>query len=319
VGAEGTLGVICEVTFKLTPRPEVLRPLAYEFDHLSKLGAPIKDITRARVVPLHIAWSDGHHFEYLRKIHPHAPDVGSLLLITLEGDKAVVEHEEAVIDAIVEKYGGKKTSDEVAKHEWDERSYEFRVREMGLGSVPMEVLVPTSSYGAMVNDMYALFDSMKMEGAIIGIMADRNTVMFMPYFVYDAESLSKSTTSLSFAVKCGELAVKHGGRQLGGFGLFFGSMLKPTRGTGYDVIVTIKNALDPNEIMNPGKLLGMKTRFGMKVGPGLMGFGMSAMATAKKLMPADNMVDKKSKSFEQEELEKSKLEQHKNDPLKKKK
>jgi len=40
VGAEGTLGVICEVTFKLTPRPEVLRPIAYEFESLDKTAGP---------------------------------------------------------------------------------------------------------------------------------------------------------------------------------------------------------------------------------------------------------------------------------------
>ena len=40
VGAEGTLGVITEVTLKLVPKPEVLRPLAYAFESLDKLGAP---------------------------------------------------------------------------------------------------------------------------------------------------------------------------------------------------------------------------------------------------------------------------------------
>jgi glycolate oxidase len=317
VGAEGTLGVICEVTFKLTPRPEVLKALAYAYPSLDKLGEPIKDITRSRVQPLHIAWSDGNHFKFLRKVHPNAPDVGSLLLVTLEGDKAVVEHEEKVIDEIAAKYGGVKQSEALATHEWDERSYEFRSREVGLGSVPMEVLVPTSAYSAMVNDLYGLLDSMKMEGAIIGIMADRNTVMFMPYYMYDAESLPKSMTSLSFNYKCGELAYKNNGRMLGGFGLFFASLLKNVRGEGYAVEVAIKKALDPKEIMNPGKLLGMKTRFGMPIGPGLLGFGMGAMAAVKKIMPGDKNVDDKAKDFEIEELQRERFEQHKNDPLKK--
>lgn len=319
VGAEGTLGVICEVTFKLTPRPEVLRPLAYAYPSLDKLQEPIKDITRSRVSPLHIAWSDNNHFKFLKKVHPNAPDVGSLLLITLEGDKAVVDYEEKVIDEIAARYGGVKQSAEISQHEWDERSYEFRVREVGLGSVPMEVLVPLSSYAAMTKDLYDLMKSMKMEGAIIGIMADRNTVMFMPYYVYDAESLTKTVTSLSFNVKCGDLAYKNKGRMLGGFGLFFGSLLKDVRKEGYAVEVAIKNALDPNEVMNPGKLLGMKTRFGLPVSAGLLGFGMSTMAAVKKIMPADKNIDAKAKDYALEELDKEKFEQHKNDPLLKKK
>jgi NAD(P)-dependent dehydrogenase (short-subunit alcohol dehydrogenase family) len=48
VGAEGTLGVICEVTFKLSPKPEVLRPLAYAFPSLDVCQNPIRDITERR-------------------------------------------------------------------------------------------------------------------------------------------------------------------------------------------------------------------------------------------------------------------------------
>ena len=76
VGAEGTLGVICEVTFKLVPQPELLKPLAYSFESLDKVGAPMKDITRTRVQPLHIAWSDGNHFKFLRKIASPRPRGG---------------------------------------------------------------------------------------------------------------------------------------------------------------------------------------------------------------------------------------------------
>ena len=97
-GAEGTLGVICEVTFKLTPRPELLRPLAYEFESLDKLNDPLMDITRSRVMPLHIAWSDNNHFEFLRKLGKNPHVHGSALIVVLEGDKDIVELEEKKID-----------------------------------------------------------------------------------------------------------------------------------------------------------------------------------------------------------------------------
>ncbi|NLI73881.1 MAG: FAD-binding oxidoreductase [Euryarchaeota archaeon] len=314
-GAEGTLGVICEVTFKLYPRPEILRPLAYEFPSLDKLNDPLVELTRSKVTPLHISWADNNHFEYLRKLGNDVQVNGSALIVVLEGDKDIVELEEKKIDEIAEKHGGKKLPDDVALHEWEERSYEFRVRQMGVGSIPMEVLVPTHAYGKMTNDMYDLLKSMKMEGGIIGIMADRNTVMFMPYYVYDPTSLTKTVTSLSFNYKCGDLAKANGGRMLGGFGLFFGSTLKPVRGAGYDAIVRIKNALDPKEIMNPGKLLGMKTRFGLPVSAGMLDFGMGAMATVKKLLPKDKNIAEKSHEFAMERLDKEKFDQHKVDTV----
>ncbi|NLK25846.1 MAG: FAD-binding oxidoreductase [Euryarchaeota archaeon] len=319
VGAEGTLGVICEVTLKLSPRPELLRPIAYEFESLDLLQGPIHDITRSRVMPLHIAWSDNNHFAYLKKMGQDPPTEGSILLVVLEGDKAMVELEEKAIDDIVAKRGGKKLSYEVGQHEWDERCYEFRCRKIGVGSVPMEVLVPTSSYAAMTKDLYELMKSMKMEGAIIGIMTDRNTAMFMPYYIYDAESFTKGVTSLSFNFKCGDLAIKNGGRMLGGFGLFFGPLLQKVRGEGYAIQTAIKKAIDPNDIMNPGKLLGMKTRFGLPVGPGMLSFGLDSMAVVKKILPADKNVDAKVHEMKMEELDKDRFKQHEVDPLKQKK
>ena len=72
------------------------------------------------------------------------------------------------------------------------------------------------------------------------------------------------------------------------------------------------------EIMNPGKLLGMETRFKLPVGAGLFGFGMGAMSVAKKMLPKAKMIDEKAKDLHIEELDKERFEQHKNDPLKNK-
>lgn len=318
VGTEGTLGVITEVTLKLFPKPEVFRPLAYSFESLDKVGAPLKDLTRSKVTPLHVAWSDGNHFKYLRKMGHDAPEVGCLWLVTLEGDKTIVEYEEKVIDEIVAKHGGKKESYELAQHEWDERCYEYRTSMLGLGTSASEILIPVGTYADAVKGLYELMRTMKMEGALIGVLVDRNSAMIMPYYLFDKESLAKSMTSLSFAYKAGDVAKALGGRLMGGFGLFMGSQLKPLRGEGYEVQKAIKEALDPKEIMNPGKLLGMETRFKLPVGAGLFGFGMGAMSVAKKMLPKDKMIDEKAKDLHIEELDKERFEQHKNDPLKKK-
>ena len=94
------------------------------------------------------------------------------------------------------------------------------------------MLVPISKFTDMSKDLYSLMDKMKMEGAIVGIMADRNTAMFMPYYLYDKGSMTKTMTSLSFDYEAGELAKSHGGRMVAGFGIFFGSLLKVVRGNG---------------------------------------------------------------------------------------
>ena len=94
-----------------------------------------------------------------------------------------------------------------------------------------------------------------MEGAIIGIMCDRNTVMFMPYYFLDTDSLL-SLMSYSYNKKTSDLAFEHGGRPLG-FGAFFAANLEIVRGKdATKQMKRIKKALDKNEIMNPGQAPG---------------------------------------------------------------
>ncbi len=307
VGAEGTLGVITKVTLRLVPAPEAMKPISYSFPSLEALGPPLMEICRSRVEPLHISFGDDRHYALLRKAGKHAPEVGSMLSLTLEGDKATVQHEEEVIDKIVERHGGKKMSDEVSRHEWDERCYEFRSRELGLGHIPGEVIVPLNQFATMAAETYGLMNELKMEGAVIGIMADRNTVMFMPYYLFDSESLLKSVTSLSFNKKYSDIAFGLGGRPLG-LGMFFASNLKTIRGEGVRPIKAIKAALDPKEVMNPGKLTETVTRQGIHVAPALFELGMDALAMAKKMLPRDQEVDAKASEYEDERREKEKKE-----------
>ncbi len=299
IGAEGTLGIICEVTVKLQPAPEVLKNNSYSFDKLEALQQPLWEICRARISPLHIAFSDGRHFEYLRKSGRHAPEVGTILNVTFEGAKEEVAREEAIVDAIVAKTGGKKMSDEVGKHEWDERCYEFRSREVGLSSIPGEVVTRLKDFGEVTSKCYSLLTEFKMEGAIIGIMCDRNTVMFMPYFFFDPDSLI-SLTNYAFNKKLSDLSFEHGGRPLG-FGAFFAGNLEIIRGKdGSKQMKAIKKALDEKEIMNPGKLLGMKTRYGIGIPSKLFEIGMDAMGVGKKLLPRKDQFDEKAESYEAE-------------------
>jgi glycolate oxidase len=306
VGAEGTLGVIAEVTFKLEPGPEVMRALAYELPSVEAMGEPLMELCRSRIVPLHIQFYDGAHFEMLRKAGKHAPEVTSLITLELEGDEAMVNYEEEAIDALlVEKFGAKKLSSEYAEHEWEERCYEFRAREMGLGHIPGEVVVPLKDFSEFTKKTIALMDEFNMQGGMTGMVADRNTVMFMPYYFFDPSD-PLSMTSFAFNKKFADLSMDYGGRSLG-FGMFFASTLKPIRGEGVKYMKRIKDALDPKDIINPGTLLATVTRQNITIPTQLFNLGMTLMATAKKMIPKEDVVGEKAREYE---VERAKKEAH---------
>lgn len=305
-GAEGTLGVIATVTLRIHPKG-IVKPLAYDFPNLKDMAGPINDITRhPSLKPLHMAWSDYLHFENQRKAGLHAPDVKNLFLVTLQGDKEFVDLETAKVDEIVAKYGGKKVADEIAEHEWEERCYEFRARRVGTGSIPAEVVVPNVSWGDFVDECYAGFDKMKMErGGIIGMIADRSTAMFMPYYFMDGEGLM-GMTGFAYNFYMGERAAEYGGRSLG-LGVFFASNLDGIHDKGsVEFMRMLKTALDPHDIMNPGHLVCGKTRFGINMTDKLMGVGSAVIQAAKKLMPADSSFASNKKRFHFDEMEEEK-------------
>jgi len=292
VGSEGILGIVTEVTLKILPKPEVLRPVSYSFEELVKFKPALKRIARSGVSPMHIMFADRLHFDFLRAIGKHAPEVGCLITCALTGTKAQVDLEEQMLDEIMTSSGGKKEAKELAEHEWEERSYEFRLRELGAGVIPGEILVPIDKFDSIIAGTYELTKKLKLRAPIIGTIADRNTVMLMPYYLMDEHNMVTSTVAMGFGDRLGDLAFENGGRPVG-LGLFFAGNLNKYRGKeGARLIRNLKEMLDPNGIMNPGKLVGTGTRFGISMPAFLMSFGMHMMAGVKRIMPRDKIGDR---------------------------
>ena len=129
---------------------------------------------------------------------------------------------------------------------------------------------------------------LKMKGAVVGFVADPNTVVFMTYAISNEHKLIKNMTSMALVKKLTDEAFKVGGRP-GGFGLLFSGNLKKIHGKGVFVMDDIKSALDPHYIMNPGKLIESTTRFGIPIPGFAMNVGMDALAILKRIMPADEI------------------------------
>lgn len=306
-GAEGTLGFITSVTLRVYPKGE-LRFLAYDFDKLKDMNGPIQAIVNhPSVKPLHIAWSDCFHFDNQRKAGLHAPDVSNLFLVTLQGAPEFMDLEEKFVDEVVEAAGGRKVATEIAEHEWEERCYEYRCRKAGIGSIPAEVVVEAQHWGDFVDECYEGFKKMKMEvGGIVGMISDRSTAMFMPYYLKDDESLL-GMTAFAYNFYMGDRAAEYGGRSLG-FGVFFASNLDVVKDEGSaSLIRDIKTLMDPHDIVNPGHLVCGKTRFGLNLDKNLMGIASKLMVGIKKMLPENTTFKSNLGRFYYDQLEEDKM------------
>jgi FAD/FMN-containing dehydrogenase len=163
---------------------------------------------------------------------------------------------------------------------------------MGAGAIPGEILVPIENFENVLRETDELTKGMKLKAPIIGTVPDNNTVMLMPYYLTDEHNFLRTTAAMGFGKKLGDIAFKYGGRPVG-LGIFFAGNLAKYRGKeGANLIRGIKDLLDPNGIMNPGKMVETGTRWGISMPALLMNFGMNMMAGMKRLMPRDKIGEK---------------------------
>ena len=306
-GSEGTLAVFGTITFRLYPMGEI-RPLAYEFEgELKNANEAIqKVVNHPSVKPLHISFSDALHFANQKKAGFHAPDVKNVLLLTLQGDKKFNDLEEKTLDDLVLSTGAKKLPAELGEHEWEERCYEFRARRVGVGEIPAEVIVPTHEWGNFTDECYKGFEVMKMEaGGVIGVVVDRNTALFMPYYFKDDESLL-GMTAFAFNFYLGDRAMAYGGRTTG-FGIFFAWNLDNIHDEDTVLYMRqLKTLMDPHDVVNPGHVVCGMTRFGVNMSKSLMGLGSGLMQLMKKMLPKNTTFHDNKVRFRYNELEERK-------------
>ena len=284
-GSEGGLGIVTKVAVRLRPMPEEIRPLAYSFDKLPAMGKPLREIAHSQSLPYNVSFFDGNYFDFVRLLGREAPEVGSLLSITLAGSAKSNEAEEAMIDGIAEKGGGKKEPEDVAVHEWEERAYEMRIRRLGPGGALGEVVFPMTAFSEMMKSAAKIAKELKMLSTLKGVLIDRNSVAFMPFYVADERYAIASLASMGFVKHILDRAVELGGRG-SGVGLWFAWNLDNLHGElGGDIMRSVKLTLDPDDIVNPGKFIEMRMRYGVGIPGPLMAVGLDMLAMVKKVFP----------------------------------
>ncbi len=284
-GSEGSLGIVTEVAVKLYPMAEDTRPLAYSFKNAVALQRPLVKISDSNITPYHMGFYDENNFEFLRLLGKDAPEVGSLLSIALRDSTSVNDANEKALDRLMEASGGKKESEELAAHEWEERSYEMRIRRLGPGGTIGEGVIPTPRLAEMLGRAAKISKEMKMKSTLRGVVVDRNSVAFMPFYLSNERFAIESLASMGFVKRIIDEAVKLGGRP-SGLGVWFAWNLNNLHGKeGARVIRNVKELIDIDNIMNPGKTTEMRIKWGIPIPGFLMNIGLNLLGMMKKALP----------------------------------
>lgn len=284
-GSEGSLGIVTQAAVRLYPKAEEVRPLAYSFKNAVSLQRPLTRISQSNITPYNMGFYDENNFEFLRLLGKDAPELGSLLSVALRDSTSINDANEKALDRMMTQSGGKKEPEELAAHEWEERSYEMRIRRLGPGGTIGEGVIPITRMAEMIKRAAGISKGMKMRSTLRGVVVDRNSVAFMPFYLSNERFAIESLASMGFVKRIIDEAVKLGGRP-SGLGVWFAWNLNNLHGKeGARVIRNIKELIDIDNIMNPGKMTEMRMKWGIPIPGFLMNIGLNLLGMVKKVFP----------------------------------
>jgi glycolate oxidase len=263
VGSEGTLGIITELILKLIPLPKVARTAKAIFPKLTDASACVNNILSAGITPATIELMDETAIATIEEaMHLNLPlDVEAMLIIEADGmDEASVLKEIDTIAQISRASGARDV--EVARNEEDRaalwsarRSISPSLARRAPNKLGEDISVPRSAIPDAVAAIKEISRRHDIPIAIFGHAGDGN---LHPNILFDKNDPQEVEKMKRAAAEIFDVSVRLGGTLSGEHGvgnLKLAFLEKDIGPISIGVMSEIKKALDPKNILNPGKVV----------------------------------------------------------------
>ncbi len=261
VGSEGTLGIITEVCVRLYPIPEAISAAVCSFPDI---GAAVSTVIAALQCGIPIARCEALCATTMRAINAFSktayPEQPTLFL-EFNGTKASVEEQARTVQALARENGGRDfqwaTRPEERSRLWSARHQAYfacmQLRP-GTRAVSSDVCVPISRLTECIVETSRDIEKASMPVALFGHVGDGNFHLLIPVRPDDEGDLTEAR-GLNERVVNRALAME--GTCTGEHGIGMGKMgsLKKELGEAVELVRTLKRAFDPEDLMNPGKIV----------------------------------------------------------------
>jgi glycolate oxidase len=262
-GSEGTLGVITEATLRIRPKPEVVLPQLASFEDIESMADAIAKVVERPRKPYFIEMQDKDYLEIKRSMGLHTPEAAALALFVFEGSDEDVEDDVEDLRGIISEVGGAMLSTEEAEDEWEERFYPMKIRKAGPTLLAGEVTHPLSKLQYVVDETRRIKEKHGLRLGIKCFMVAEETVLYMPMYLADERERWKFMSLLPVVNEITSVGLKAGGGPYG-FGIWNSFFLKDVYGDEkVREMKSRKRRMDPGNIMNPGKMYQVRTKYGI--------------------------------------------------------
>ena len=262
VGSEGTLGVITEITLRLYGMPESMVAATCAFDTLEGAVNTVIQTIQSGIPVARIELMDTYTVDTVNQYSKLTLPQKNLLLLEFHGTEAGTREQAEMVQAIAGEHGG---GDFAWTNQAEERSRMWQARhdaawaakayKPGWGMWATDVRVPISKLAECILETQKDIQANGLYAPIVGHVGDGNFHLTMmvdpndPTYLPRAEGLNDRMIAR---------AQNLGGTCTGEHGVGIGKIkyLYQEHGEAMSLMRAIKKAIDPDNIMNPGKIIG---------------------------------------------------------------
>jgi D-lactate dehydrogenase (cytochrome) len=262
VGSEGTLGVITELTLRLHGRPEAVAAATCQFDSIENAVNTVITTIQLGIPVARIELLDEVQMDAVNRFSKLSYALLPTLFFEFHGlsERDVTEQAEAVAE-IASEHGGRgfaRGLDADARARLWQARHEAYYAALGLrpGSRgwTTDACVPISRLTDCILETKRDISTSHLAGPLVGHVGDGNFHIVFPVNPDDPKDLDEAER---LSTRLAERAISMGGTCSGEHGVGLGKMkfLEREHGHALEIMRAIKRTLDPDNIMNPGKML----------------------------------------------------------------
>ena len=261
VGSEGTLGIVTQIILRLLPKPEARKTMLVAFETIDGAAQAVSAIIRGKIIPTTLEFMDESAIDCVRQATPLdlPPACRAVLIIEVDGDQEVLDGQVRRILAIIQPLGVLETRVAATNAEseaiWQvRRSISPSLRRLNPDKFNEDIVVPRSKVPDMIRALEAISIRYGVPIINFGHAGDGNIHVNVMVDLKESGMEEKVQQALNDLFRT---TVALGGSVSGEHGI--GTAKAPYIGMELDratltTMQTIKKALDPNNIMNPGKI-----------------------------------------------------------------
>ena len=261
IGSEGTLGIITELTLKLHGRTEAMSAAICAFPTIDAAVQTVISTIQAGVPIARMEFIDSKTADILNSYSKSSLETLPHLFMEFHGSEVSVKEQAELVRDIASDF--QATSFQWSHREEDRNKiwkmrhnvlYAYKAYYSNCTLIATDVCVPISKLAQIVHETQTDIQRSGISGPIIGHVGDGN---FHSTLMIRDQNTDDFKIAKELSHRMNERALNLGGTVSGEHGVGIGKIkyMEKEHGEAWDLMSSIKTALDPNCILNPGKMV----------------------------------------------------------------